>query len=119
MTVTLVGGHRYCDPEFEKIIRLCQLIIEYLIYVQNSSEGEFSALSKKVETFSEENRFLREESTRQAAEAREMKKEIKRLKKSISVYDLLLKLPANVRNLQANSTIAANSLHVFIELGFE
>ena len=42
----------------------------------------------------------------QEEELRECKKECKRLKKSVNVYELLLKLPSNVKHLSENEGVA-------------
>lgn len=41
--------HRFCDPEFLKVIRLTQLTIEYLLYVQTALDTDNNHLKDTVE----------------------------------------------------------------------
>ncbi|PRP87000.1 zinc finger protein [Planoprotostelium fungivorum] len=91
-------SHRVCDAEFLKIIRLSQFIIEYLIFVQNTLDTENNNLKAEIATFAREQEMYKEQNMKQEDEVMTLRREIRKLKKSVNVYELLLKLPNSVRD---------------------
>ncbi len=93
----LLGTHRYADPEFVKIIRLQQLISEYLVHVQTSLDVENKQLSNQLEECNRKIELMAAEFKKQEEELVTLRKEFKKEKKIIGVYEMLVALPRTVK----------------------
>jgi hypothetical protein len=61
----ILGAHRYADPEFIKIIRLQQLMSEYLLHIQNTLDSENKSLRTKNEELTRSLELLSEQFKKQ------------------------------------------------------
>eukprot|EP01114_Cavostelium_apophysatum_P024165 TRINITY_DN9388_c0_g1_i1.p1 TRINITY_DN9388_c0_g1~~TRINITY_DN9388_c0_g1_i1.p1 ORF type:complete len:803 (-),score=228.43 TRINITY_DN9388_c0_g1_i1:49-2457(-) len=96
--------HRYIDGEVVKILRLSQLSIEYLMHIQNCLATEKKQCKDEVDEQNRKMLGFQEHIQKLDEEMLLLKKENRRQKKSINVYELLLKLPANVRDAPTGNT---------------
>ncbi|KAJ3212786.1 hypothetical protein HDU82_006418 [Entophlyctis luteolus] len=78
----------YVDPNFVKLFKISQLIIEYLVYTQDVLAEAQLQLSNDLEDATEKLEILNDQFDKQA-----VKKENRILKKSLYAYQVMMRIP--------------------------
>eukprot|EP01119_Soliformovum_irregulare_P009650 TRINITY_DN2317_c2_g1_i2.p1 TRINITY_DN2317_c2_g1~~TRINITY_DN2317_c2_g1_i2.p1 ORF type:complete len:849 (+),score=286.91 TRINITY_DN2317_c2_g1_i2:371-2917(+) len=87
---------RVIDGEFAKVIRLCQLTIEYLLYVQRVLDAENHDLKNAHSNNNEHLELYKEQAYKLGEELKAAKRDRKELRKTLNVYELLMRVPKAV-----------------------
>ncbi|KAJ3246644.1 Zinc finger protein dzip1 [Chytriomyces hyalinus] len=93
---------RYVDPNFVKLIKIAQLIIEYLIHTQDYLAASQGALSKDLQDTSDRLALLTATYEKQDAELSALKKENRTLKKTLYAYQLMARVPGHAPDTPNN-----------------
>ena len=82
------------DAHFVKLFRLSQLSIEYLVYTQNYLETLTKSLDSHYKQAYEDVSTIKKSYTVTKEENISLKRELQIIKKTLSTYEYLLKLPS-------------------------
>jgi predicted RNase H-like nuclease (RuvC/YqgF family) len=85
---------RHVDPNIVKLFQLSQLIIEYQLHSQEYLVSQKSGVDQENAEAIKKSMNLMNENTALKTELADSKKEMKTLKKTLNVYQLMAKLPA-------------------------
>ncbi|XP_031548746.1 uncharacterized protein LOC116286378 [Actinia tenebrosa] len=83
------------DPNFIKLFNLAQLIIEYLLHSQEYLSSNLETEVKKVQETMQSAEEVRKELEQKAEAQNKLKKEIKKLKKWIAEYQMMMRAGAS------------------------
>ncbi|KAI9337179.1 hypothetical protein DFJ73DRAFT_763505 [Zopfochytrium polystomum] len=84
---------RYVDPNFLKLYKTAQLIIEYLLHSQDYLADQRSELIADLDAVEEKLDVVTDKFERQATEISALKKENRTLRKTLYAYQLMAKVP--------------------------
>lgn len=73
-------------------------MIEYLLTVQNYLDTENKRIIRELQDGTKKNEVFKSQYQKQEEEIQTLRKENRKLKKTVNLYDLLLKLPQNPAN---------------------
>ncbi|KAM4771192.1 cilium assembly protein DZIP1L [Rhinophrynus dorsalis] len=89
----------YCqqpvDPVLLKVLKMAQLIIEYLLHCQESLSSSVAQLEERLAEAAGEHQQTKDELIKQGEEMKKVKEESKRRKKMIETQQMLLQAGAN------------------------
>ncbi|KAE8604885.1 hypothetical protein XENTR_v10014879 [Xenopus tropicalis] len=89
----------YCqqpvDPVLLKVLKMAQMIIEYLLYCQEHIHSREAQLEERLGEAEAEHERTKDELAKQAEEMKKVKEESKRRKKMIATQQMLLQAGAN------------------------
>ncbi|KAJ3356995.1 hypothetical protein HDU83_009165 [Entophlyctis luteolus] len=83
----------YVDPNFVKLFKISQLIIEYLVYTQDVLAEAQLQLSNDLEDATEKLEILNDQFDKQSLDFQAVKKENRILKKSLYAYQVMMRIP--------------------------
>lgn len=89
---------RHVDPNIVKLFQLSQLIIEYQLHSQEYLIAQKVGVDDEHQESTKKNLVLADENKALKTELTEMRKEMKSLKKTLNVYQLMAKLPGGSGN---------------------
>ncbi|KAJ3008307.1 UNVERIFIED_CONTAM: Zinc finger protein dzip1l, partial [Siphonaria sp. JEL0065] len=84
---------RYVDPNFLKLFKISQLIIEYLVHTQDYLSDTQSILSQDLQSTLDKLELITSTFEKQTVECNAMKKENRNLKKTLYAYQLMARVP--------------------------
>ncbi|KAJ3060290.1 Zinc finger protein dzip1l, partial [Rhizoclosmatium hyalinum] len=84
---------RYVDPNFLKLFKISQLIIEYLVHTQDFLTDTQAVLSQDLQSTLDQLEVLTGKFEKQTTEFNAMKKENRNLKKTLYAYQLMARVP--------------------------
>ncbi|RKO89786.1 Iguana/Dzip1-like DAZ-interacting protein N-terminal-domain-containing protein, partial [Blyttiomyces helicus] len=87
---------RYVDPNFIKLFQLSQLMVEYLLHSQDYLAGERLLLAENLETVGKKLEVTLGEHEKQSADLGTLKKELRAVKKTLYVYQLMARVPGGL-----------------------
>ncbi|XP_036603183.1 zinc finger protein DZIP1L [Trichosurus vulpecula] len=89
----------YCqqpvDPVLLKVLKMAQLIIEYLLHSQDYLSANIVSLEEKLQSALEQQEHTEQKLGKQAEELKEVKEESRRRKKMLGMQQLLIQAGAN------------------------
>ena len=83
----------YGDEVFIKLFRLSQLTIEYLLNVQDTLASNLDALAVKYSSKKRQVERLKEGNDKSVTDLQALKRETKRLRKTVRSYEVMLRQP--------------------------
>ena len=92
------------DPNMVKLFKMAQLIIEFLLHSQSFLLKERVEEQKYLKLTTETNGTLKKQVEQLTTNVEESRKELKSLKKTLFVYELMSKVPGGANGKQSTAS---------------
>ncbi|KAI8921456.1 Iguana/Dzip1-like DAZ-interacting protein N-terminal-domain-containing protein [Entophlyctis helioformis] len=102
---------RYIDPNFVKLFRLAQMMIEYLLHSQDYLADQRAELRQELDELRLIHRQDTESIEALTADSDAAKKELRTLRKTLYAYQLVAKLPGGISQNTSSQAVYHRCMH--------
>ncbi|KAJ3120640.1 Zinc finger protein dzip1l [Physocladia obscura] len=102
ITTAKLTDLRFVDPNFIKLFKISQLIIEYLVHTQDMLSSNQIAASKDLTEATDKLELVTKTLEKQNLDFQAIKKENKSLKKALYAYQLMARVPGYITSADSN-----------------